>query len=88
MEMNANIARNFLKKKKKNNRLVVDNFGGVFTWSVRISKYGNLHQDGQKIRKKSRMVLLFVNNIEGATFRVQSTFPNMESDALLNEKSQ
>jgi hypothetical protein len=32
------------------------------------------------------MVLIVDDNVDGTVFRVQCAFPNVESDAILNEK--
>ena len=50
---------------------VMDNVGVVFTWSVRISKYGNWHKYSHKVRgkkeKKNRHFDTVVDNV-GALF--------------------
>ena len=42
--------------------MVMDNVGVVFTWSVRISKYGNYHKVRGK-KEKNRHLDIVVDNV-------------------------
>ena len=74
MVSSANIAKQSEKREKKRidmMQTVMDNVGVVFTWSVRISKYGNQHKYSHKVRgkkeKKNRHLDTVVDNV-GALF--------------------
>ena len=51
-----------------------------------ISKYGNISKNSQKIAERIRENWGMVLTVGDDIFRVQCTFPNMESEAVLNVK--
>ena len=69
MVSSANIAKKSEKREKKRidmMQTVMDNVGVVFTWSVRISKYGNYHKYSHKVREqkeKDRHLDIVVDNV-------------------------
>ena len=69
---------------------VIDNVGVVFTWSVRISKYGNWHKYSHKVREKKRekeqtLILLLTMLVHCSCGLC--TFPNMVINANIARKS-
>jgi hypothetical protein len=54
---------------------------------VRLCQMNNHIRTGEKKKQeKKRGMVLTVGDVGGAVFRVQHAFPNMESEAVPNEK--
>ena len=70
---------------------VMDNVGVVFTWSVRISKYGNQNKYSHKVREKKKrkridtQILLLTMLVHCSCGLC--TFPNMAINANIARKS-